>query len=431
MTAAGVQGNNATATRRGVRSWVAAIAAGALIAGSLVTVGVGAQMALAAPIAPEVSASLNDAPLVAGEAGSLDVSFSNDAAATGTFNLSAMLVLPLGVAVTDTGALGAPTKTYTQADGALPGAYGSATDCAALGLASGPTAGKCQVPAGFQLFVFENISDLPARAANGASVTILPDIDVFEPGDEVPFIFTGFTSDNVNMLPVFPGSTSKATNANHTSAPGVSAGVAPVEALRIAKSEPSPENELLRGVHQNQTVYTLRISHTGEGDVTNAKVVDYLPAGLEYLGSGQADNTMVANGNGAADSGATDEYSGSDTMASRTTQPTHWRAEESVVTVRGGFVDGAFVESADGAVFTKVTWDLATLLAEDGEAQNFAGEAPGTAGVLELQYVAGIPLFENSYIEGTFDEQADGTHGATGQAANLDNNTGPSTRHGD
>ena len=416
-----------------VQKYVSGGAAAALLAGMLVVAGVGVQSAIAAPAEPIVTTAPSNPPLVAGAEGVVNVGFRNGSgaggsAAVGPYNLSVTLLLPAGVKVTDAGALGTPTKVFTHADGALSGAYTTTPDyCADLGLEpAASSASKCQVPDGWQLFVFENISDLPASAANNTSVSLLPDADLFEPGSKIPYMFTGFTSDNANLIPVFPGSSSKATNATHTSAPGVESSEIAVEALRIEKREPSPERELLRGVHDHQTVYTLKISHTGEGDIANAKVVDYLPAGLEYLGSGEVDNTALANGNGGSE-----EYAGSGEMSGITPKPANWRQEESIVTVRGSFdSNGKFVESASGDVYTKVTWDLATLLAADGTAQNFGAKAAGEPGVLELEYVAGIPLFENSYVEGEFDEAVDGAHGARGQGANLDNNTGPSTRHG-
>ncbi len=83
-----------------------------------------------------------------------------------------------------------------------------------------------------------------------------------------------------------------------------------------------------------------------------------------------------------------------------------------------------------GGVYTKVTWNVDTWLqANGGSEQAF----PGTAGVAAetvIQYRAGIPLFENSVIPDSFDENETGPLGARRQGANLDNNTGPSTRHG-
>ncbi len=52
-----------------------------------------------------------------------------------------------------------------------------------------------------------------------------------------------------------------------------------ITAVKIDKSEPSPEGELLRGVHDHQTTYTLDASRTtGSTRPTAVVVDDYLPA---------------------------------------------------------------------------------------------------------------------------------------------------------
>ena len=57
----------------------------------------------------------------------------------------------------------------------------------------------------------------------------------------------------------------------------------------ITKSEPSPEGELLRGVHDHPTVYTLRVRATDAAGTDGVVVTDYLPADLEFLGCGGED----------------------------------------------------------------------------------------------------------------------------------------------
>ena len=66
-----------------------------------------------------------------------------------------------------------------------------------------------------------------------------------------------------------------------------------VSALRLQKSEPSPEGELLRGVHDHTTVYTLTVTNNHGAATTGAGVVDLIPAGLEFLGCGGVDNTTT------------------------------------------------------------------------------------------------------------------------------------------
>ena len=60
----------------------------------------------------------------------------------------------------------------------------------------------------------------------------------------------------------------------------------------IEKSEPSPEGELLRGVHKKRTVYTLKISNN-KAKSTEKHHGHRLPARrFEFLGCGDEDNTQ-------------------------------------------------------------------------------------------------------------------------------------------
>lgn len=421
------------------RRLISMIVAPVIAVGGIVGIGIwGAAPVVAAVIGPQVSTS--GSLVVAGQDASISVSFSNPIEAPpgddlGLYNLSGGLVIPDGVTIQGGfGALGNPAKQYTNEDGALPGVYSlSPEQCEAMGLEAGPGFGTCQVPEGMQYLVFMNISDLPAGARNGASLTVRPnssvddpDLPLYEPGSEIPFTFSGFTSFNANLNPMFPGSTSVALDGAHSSAPGISPDVIRVEALSISKSEPSAENELLRGVHENQTVYTLRVRHTNQGDVGPAggvgsiKVIDYLPASLEYLGSGLVDNTQNANGN--AD--VMEEYPGSGPLDVAGTAPANWQLEESIETVSLDAAQAAALGLAPG-VYTKVTWDLGLLEADPLGAQSYP-TTPGTPGEIVIQYRAGIPLFENTM---DFVGEAP-TPESLMQGANLDNNTGPSTRHG-
>ena len=76
--------------------------------------------------------------------------------------------------------------------------------------------------------------------------------------------------------------------------------------LLLEKSEPSAEAELLRGVHDHQTVYTLTVE-TGcrPGGVDIGRVEDWIPAGLEFLGCGTEDNSTTEEypGSGALNPG--------------------------------------------------------------------------------------------------------------------------------
>ena len=336
-----------------IRRWLAGVAAGSLVAGLLVAVGIGAQQAVANVFTPGVEIAPAE-PYLAGEDLEVTLTFSSAEGAADQFNLSAGVLIPTDITVVDSGTLGQP-HIFAPGD-RVPRVDGSA-DCAALGLTAGPGT-DCTVPDGQQYLVFQNISDLPSGADASHTLTLRPKADSFPVrSTDLNIQVAAFTNTQARFLPTFPGSTGSADGLGSTSQPGIADENVEVKALRITKREQSAENELLRGVYDHTTTYTLRVYHTGEGDIANAEVVDFLPAGLEYLGLGGTDNTRDD----------AREY------------------------------DGAPSLTGTPAPDPAPSWDQS----------------------------AGIPLFENTM---DFGYSAD-TVGE--QTANLDNNTGPSTRHGD
>ena len=173
---------------------------------------------------------------------------------------------------------------------------------------------------------------------------------------------------------------------------------APFEVVK--QSSNSPEGELLRGVHDQRSTYTLTIRNNEAVPTNNVTVTDYLPAGLEFLGCGDEDNSQVV----------TEEYTGSGPLGTQAVNPTPCPAPVSVETVDSP-QDVPGLGDLSG-VYTAVTWNVGTLTPTD----------PPT----EIKYVAGIPLFENtmSWPSG----QVPDTDGP--QGSNLDNNNGTSTREG-
>ena len=404
-------------------------------------VGFGSAPATAAAPAPGVAVGI-PASYLAGEDLAVDITFTSAGPAAGPqYNLSAAVLVPEGVSLVGTGTLGSPIEyPKDPAERVIPGGYASVgVDCAALGLEPASSSLGCEVPEGKRLLVFQNISDLPVGASATHRITLRPDAAEFGVGtDALTVDVAAYTSSAPRLIPLFPGSTGLATSTADTSAPGFGHRAIPVQAVRLEKSESSPEGELLRGVHDNATTYTLRIWHTGEGDVTDVRVVDFLPAGLEYLGLGGVDNTSDANG--TRDEAA--EYPGAASLANTPApDPTLNVAaaattSETVETVIPTAAEVARYGLQAGRVYTKVTWSLADLLAAGGaydievpSAQDLtvSPQRPGEPGYVELRYRAAVPLFENTL---DFDG-AGGQPGITGeQTANLDNNRGASTRHG-
>lgn len=390
---------------------------GAIIAGSLVTVGIGAQTALAAPFAPAVSVS-NAGPggkdfILAGEDATFEVSVSNSGGGK-QFNLGLTALLPASVGFVSAGTFGAP-KVFTEGQVLTNTARTSAADCVSLGLIPASTlsppgpAAKCAVPEGLQLWVWSNVDDLPDGATVTDQITVRPDAGLNPVGAEIEFSVTAYTSNDPARLPTFDGSPSKSRTTAHTSGAGQDADFAPipVRALRITKSEPSSEEELLRGVHTNVTTYTITLENTGQGETGDVTVTDYLPAGLEYLGATGGDHS------------AGEEYPGSGSI------PGTWASSgELVETIELSAAEATSLGLQGAGVYTKVTWTLPAPLA-GGTAQALPGTA-GTPGVTSFTYQAAVPLFENAvWPAATAPTPESGL-----QAGNLDNNTGPSTRHG-
>ena len=278
---------NVACAKKRAQKLVSGGAAVAVLAGMLVVAGVGVQSALAAEAAPQVSIAPTQAPVL-GEDVTVAVTIANEAGSSAVYNLSATLLLPDTVSIVNGGALGEPSNVYVAGE-VLPGKMvGTGDTCAALGLVNPNPgqAGKCAVPPGKQFAVFQNFSDLPATANVSTSVVLRPKVNLtdqggvangYAVGDALEITMNAYTSENERFIPIFPGSTgiggAQAEGATSLSHPG---SFAPkMRALRVEKSEPSAESELLRGVHGDRTTnYTLEVHHTGEGDLTDSTVVD-------------------------------------------------------------------------------------------------------------------------------------------------------------
>ena len=360
----------------------------------------GAALSATAAIDPPVASLAGAGDVVlAGEDVTFSVSLGNDAPADG-FNIGFTVLLPNGVAF-ESSPMGTPVVYASEAT--LPN--------------SATTPSLATVPAGFQLWVFEDVADLPMGAEYASTVTVRPDAALFPVGAALHAVLTGYVSSDPALRPIFDGSTG-AGGAAGLAATSSDASAADVElqALRVTKSEPSAEDELLRGVHRSRTSYTLTIENTPQGTSEDVTVVDYLPAGLEFLGCGDVDNTApspLLDG--------TAEYPGAGSVAGAAlpdcTEP------DSVETVDTGLPSGL-----EPGVYTKVTWTIPALSGDAAQVYPTDAGAPGTT---TLRYVAAVPLFENTMNFVTTGGNAAPSPASLGQAANLNNNNGPSTRQGE
>lgn len=404
----------------------AAVLAPVLIVGSVGLTAVGAAVSAAAALpAPTATIALRSSAtspeaeakpfILAGEDAVFDVTLRNGAADANGYNIGFTVQLPVGISFAGSDKLGSPV-VYGPGD-TLPN--------------SAKTPPLATVPAGMQLWVFEDVSDLPASATYGASITVRPDADVFPVGAEPRVELTGYISGEPELKPLFDGSTGRGGQAalDETSLQTTATDI-PVRAVRLTKAEPSAESELLRGVHENQTTYTLTVETTPQGATEAITLVDYLPAGLEFLGCATIDNTRPSSllYTPAGLSGGTREYPGAgDVATGRLAADPNCDGVATLVSVET--IDAAKDAGAptSSGVYTKVTWTIPPR--SGGQAQSFPA-ASGTPQVTEITYAAAVPLFENTL---DFDTDAGGpapSASSLEQAANLNNNNGPSTRHG-
>ncbi|HEU5149546.1 MAG TPA: SdrD B-like domain-containing protein [Iamia sp.] len=170
--------------------------------------------------------------------------------------------------------------------------------------------------------------------------------------------------------------------------------------FEVEKDEPNAEGEILRGLHDHATTYTVTITNNGVNPTAGFVVEDWLPAGLELLGCGAVDNTTDAPTN----PGSPLEYPGAAPLTATATPAD---------CITPTFVDTELVDPdgdgpLDEGVHTHVQWTGLGTLAAGQE--------------LVIRYAAGIPIRENTLT------WSNGEPPTTGQqAANLDNNSGPET----
>lgn len=329
------------------------------------------------PTAPSAAAAVpaialtKQAPasVLAGKPVSFTLTASNPAANTAAqpeYNVSFRDVLPIGVSY--------------QAGSSTPADIGDPTI-----ITNGAT--------GQQTLIWPDTFDLQVGASSSISFTTTVDNAV------LPVASTLFNTGNAYAsiapryvpkftaagLPVSDSQVQPATSNQTTTN---------ITALEISKSEPSPESKLLRGVHDHPTVYTLTVSNSAKAATNAVTVTDYLPAAEEFLGCGQTDNSAAV------------EYPGAPPLTSTPAVGGNCPTPSSVDTVANPPPNGSV--SYPPGVYTKLSWTLGTLS---------AGQQ------VTISYAAGIPLRQN-VLFGTGGPSA----ASLGQTANLDNNTGASTR---
>ena len=253
---------------------------------------------------------------------------------------------------------------------------------------------------GAKVLVWSNITDLQP----GETYDLEFRVDLGAPGRIVATTIanTGHVAGQVDPRRIPRFNASGDVIALTASAQATGTSTTRIEAIDIHKaSTDTPEGEMLRGVHDHRSTFTLDVTNNGVAATTGVTVVDFLPAGLEFLGCGTTDNTQP---------GSAVEYLGAPRLGTppMALGPT-CLTPYSVDTVTNP-APSLGVTFPPG-VYTRVEWHVA----------NLAAGATST-----ISYAAGIPLRENT--DTWWSPRPTASSGQ--QGSNLANNTGASTREG-
>lgn len=319
---------------------------------------------------PNIGATVSSSSTLYGDPVEVTVSASNPLGQPYGYNLSYRVVLPAGVS------------------------YGGGGPVAPKQIADAPGLGETTL-------IFANASDLSPGATKSFSFDLQYDSGVYDAGDSFAVEVQAFVNDDPRFVPKFDaeGIPQGPEASSFTGFTPEITGIQTLKAIEVEIDEPSPEGEILRGVHDHQTVYTLEVTNNGINPTTETKLDAYVPAGLEFLGCGGAgaDNTTDAPTN----PGSAEEYPGSGPIG---VEPLAGCVEpESVETE---LVDPDGPGPMPEAIYTHVVWPVGELA--DGETRLFP-------------YRAAVPVRANTNsFSGARPSAASGN-----QATNLDNNDGP------
>ncbi len=339
--------------------------------------------------------ALASVPAGAQAAGTPDITFAIDQPATVLQGETATVELRAANPV------GQPIGYNVSYRAVLPAGVSYAPGSSSSGLGE-PTVVADSPAAGQTTLLWVNVGDLTPNSTNTGTFGVTHDPLVHFISSTFSIAAGAYLNTDPRYVPKFAADGTPDPSApSATSYTGYATGVdiTLVTAIEIRKSEPSPEGELLRGIHDHQTTYTLTYRNNAIEPTDNLEIDDYLPANLEFLGCGGpgADNTTDAPTN----SPSAQEYPGSGPIT---------------VPAVAGCLAPSLVETVltdpDGpgplalGVYTHVRWTgLGSL-------------APGTSAT--INYRAGIPMRANAILFNG------GTPPTTGeQTANLNNNRGP------
>lgn len=248
---------------------------------------------------------------------------------------------------------------------------------------------------GSSVLVWTNVSDLLTGTSASLAFQLRADTSVFQVGDSVALHAGAFVNADARTVPDFDAASG--ASVGDVTAFGSASATTTLSPFDLNKNEPSAEAELLRGLQNHQTIFTLDLQNNLVNSTTGFSIIDHIPAGLEFLGCGDVDHSSTLEeypGAGAINPGNAPAMSNPCLNAA------------SVTTVS---IDPDGSGPMPEGVYTRVEWDAASLTTQFDSADL----APG--GSLSIDYIAAIPLRRNVLAP------------LTDPTANLDNNTGSLT----
>ncbi|MEM7141825.1 MAG: SdrD B-like domain-containing protein [Actinomycetota bacterium] len=328
-------------------------------------------------------AATGPASILHGEDVTYTLSATHNGSGPDGYNLTYRVVLPADVAYVSS-TIGKPTAEYDDA----------------------PSVGETTL-------LFENVADLQDGVTDTFEIVIDPTEASYLVGGSLTLAAGAYMSTDPRLIPDFSGTGAHIDNAD-TGAFDTDTVVTDVEAIRLTKTEPNAESELLRGVHTEWTTYSLQVDNNLVNPTNGLTIEDWLPAGVEFLGCGGVDQTEdspVTN----LTSATTEEYAGSGALGVGVT-PLDPTGGAVVATCETPTTVETVTLAADeefpgqeAGVYTHIVWDLSAIVGTMAASDQ-----------IEIMYAAGIPLRENT---ATFS----GGHTNADHTADLDNNNGPFT----
>lgn len=254
--------------------------------------------------------------------------------------------------------------------------------------------------------IFGNVADLSPNSQYAISFDVRADPAKWNVGETYADEAGAYVNSDPRFEPKFDAQGLPLEGATSFTGSAEATAKTRLTAVEIEKTEPSPEHELMRGVHDHQVAYHLKVRNNDYKETDSLVVDDFLPAGLEFLGCGTKDNTSKAP---TDPQGGAEEYPGAGPIdpGNAPAGLENCSKPDLVETVE---LPGGNPQGLTPGVYTHVRWTLTGAMAPGAER--------------ELQYVAAIPIRENTMSWGSAGEP---TPTSDKQGANLDNNSGPET----